>query len=63
MNTQQLFDLYASQDVYMFNIATYLRKMPEITLNWNSLVFFVLQFLDEYEQLDDALDSSIPDAE
>lgn len=49
MNVQQLFDLYAAQDVRSFNIAKTLRNRPDLLFNDNSLVFFVFHFLDEYE--------------
>ena len=50
MDIQQLFEVYAAQDVRSFNMARLLKKQPGMHLNDNSLTFFVFHFLDEYEQ-------------
>ena len=49
MDIFQLFVLYGSQDKLRYEIADLLSKQEEISLNYNSILFYAFHFLDEYD--------------
>lgn len=49
MDIFQLFVLYGSQDKLRYGIADLLSKQEEISLNYNSILFYAFHFLDEYD--------------